>query len=96
MRARALLQTIMPTSGPIAAEALTLLGVVEYLEGSRAVAASLLRRALDECGDNLALRVQILVPLALALFNDHQPEAAASRAVGAVEPLLLGEANHTG
>ena len=99
VRARALLHTIVPTSGPIAAEALTLLGVVEYLEGSRAVAASLLRRALDECGDNLALRVQILVPLALALFNDHQLEAATSRADDAVaaatrlgEPHLLSEA----
>ena len=102
VRTRALLQTIVPTSGPIAAEALTLLGLVEYLEGSRAVAASLLQRALDECGDNLALRVQILVPLALALFNDHQVEAAASRADEAVaaatrlgEPHALSEALST-
>ena len=102
VRARALLQTSVPTSGPIAAEALTLLGVVEILEGSRAVAASLLQRALDECGDNLALRVQILVPLALALFNDHQREAAANRIDEAVaaatqlgEPHLLSEALST-
>ena len=102
VRARTLLQTSVPMSGLIAAEALTFLGVVEYLEGSRAVAASLLRNALDECGDNLALRVQILVPLALALFNDHQREAATNRIDEAVaaatqfgEPHLLSEALST-
>lgn len=101
-RARALLKTLVRRSGPVAAEALTLLGVIEYLEGSRTVAARLLQRALDECGDVLPLRVRILIPLALALFNDHQPEAAASRADEAVaaatrlgEPHLLSEALST-
>ncbi len=101
-RARTLLEQCVATPGLIAAEALTLLGVMQILEGSRAVAARLLQRALDECGDNLALRVQILVPLALALFNDHQREAAASKADEAVaaatqlsEPHLLSEALST-
>lgn len=98
-RARTLLEQCVATPGLIAAEALTLLGVMEILEGSREVAASLLQRALDQCGNTMPLRVQILVPLSLALFNSGQRDAAANRIDEAVAaatqmgvPHLLGEA----
>ena len=101
-RARALLEQCVATPGLVAAEALTLLGVMEILEGNRQVAASLLQRALGECGDIMPLRVQILVPLSIALFNSGQREAAANRIDEAVaaatqfgEPHLLSEALST-
>ncbi len=76
-RARALLNENASARGRIAAEALHLLGVMEILEGSLADAATLLQRAVGECGDDLALRVQILLPLSLALFNSGRRAAAA-------------------
>ena len=98
-RARILLNEATSDHGPMAAEALTLLGVMEILEGSLAEAATLLSRALDECRENLGLRVQILVPLSLALFNDGQREAAAGTADDAVaaaeqlgDPHLISQA----
>ena len=98
-RARGLLEQCVATPGLIAAEALTLLGVMEILEGSREAAAGLLQRALGECGDTNPLRVQILVPLSIALFNSGLRDAAANRIDEAVaaatelgEPHPLSEA----
>ena len=102
VRARILLEQCVATPGLIAAEALTLLGVMEILEGSREDAASLLQRALGECEDTMPLRVQILVPLSIALFNSGKREAAANRIGEAVvaatqfgEQHLLSEALST-
>lgn len=77
-RARALLeQTIEGTAaGLLRAKALSLLGVMETLEGSLPEAVTLLQRALAEAGDALALRVQILVPLSFAIWNVGRRAAA--------------------
>jgi ATP/maltotriose-dependent transcriptional regulator MalT len=83
-RARTLLIESASTTGRTAAEALTLLGVMEILEGSLSDAATLLQRALDECGEDLGLRVEILIPLSLALFNSGQRDGAATAADEAV------------
>lgn len=74
-RARTLLESTIsgPTPQPLRAHALTLLGAIEMLHRSLVRAVGVLERALDEAGDDLALRVQILVPMAFALYNtsDH-------------------------
>jgi hypothetical protein len=68
-RARTLLESIVdrPAPGAVKAEALPVLGALETIERSHGKAAAALERALGEAGDDLALRVQILVPLSFAL-----------------------------
>ena len=51
------------------AEALYLLGVVRLFNDSHTDAAALFGRALAEVGDQLALRVQILITLSFTLFD---------------------------
>lgn len=85
-RARALLNEVIARSesGPARSEALRLLGLWSLLDGSSRDAAELLGRALDEAGDDLALRVQILVPLAFAEVNSRRHDHAARSAEDAV------------
>jgi DNA-binding CsgD family transcriptional regulator len=100
-RARALLNHIVERRAPkpLRAAALRLLGLWALLDGSSREAAALLDKALNDTGDDLALRVQILVPLAYARFNVGRPDDAASCITDAVrtaerigQPQLLSEA----
>ena len=70
-RARAVLeQTIEHLgAGPLRATALCLLAVVRIFDDSFTDAADLLSRGLDETGDDVALRVQMLITLSFACFN---------------------------
>jgi ATP/maltotriose-dependent transcriptional regulator MalT len=88
-RARMLLEKCFATPGPIAAEALTLFGVMQILEGNLVDAADGLRTALEKVGEDALARVQILVPLSLALYNVGRPDEAADcieQAVAIVTP----------
>ena len=82
-RARVLLEentdTLAP--GPQRAEALSLLATVHLVSGSFPEAADVLRRALGESGDDLALRVRILVALSSAVSTPVRwlPQKASSR-----------------
>ena len=100
-RARALLNHIIeqPTPKSLQAAALRLLGLWSLLDGSSREAAELLDQALNDAGDDLALRVQILVPLAYAQVNVRRLDDAASSIADAVrtaerirEPQLLSQA----
>ena len=101
VRARALLNRIIEQTAPksLRAAALRLLGLWSLLDGSSREAAELLDKALNDTGDDLALRVQILVPLAYARFNVGRRDDAASCIADAVrtaerigQPQLLSEA----
>ncbi len=61
-----------------------MLGALETIERSHGKAAAALDRALGEAGDDLALRVQILVPLSFALYNKGEHADAARRVDDAV------------
>jgi DNA-binding CsgD family transcriptional regulator len=100
-RARALLERTIEGSAPpmLRAEALRLLGLWSLLDGSSRDAADLLERALAAAGDNLALRTEILVPLAFAQLNVRQLGSAESyvadavtAATGCQQPQLLSQA----
>jgi ATP/maltotriose-dependent transcriptional regulator MalT len=100
-RARAVLeQTIHQLeAGPLRAAALCLLAVVRLFDDSFVQAAALLERGLDETGDDLALRVQMLVTLSFAHFNAGLLAAAVTSAEDAVtdaarlgHPHLLSQA----
>ena len=100
-RARALLRHVIERPAPKAsrAAALRLLGLWSLLDGSSRLGAELLHEALNDAGDDLVLRVQILVPLAHAQVNvRHLDDAASSiaAAVGMAEqirhPQLLSQA----
>ena len=77
-RARALLEEIIETLAPgvLRAEASSLLAVVHIFEDSPPQAAAVLQAAIGEAGDNLALRVQMLVTLSFALLNTGELTAA--------------------
>lgn len=66
--ARTILERVLdrPASAGLRAEALSLLAVISQLEGSVLEGFDALERALVDAGDDLALRVQILVSLAWA------------------------------
>ena len=88
-----------PAPAALRAEALRLLGLWSLLDGSSREAADLLERALADAGDNLALRVQVLVPLSFAQVNGHQFGRARAYFEDAVEcamrldqPQLLSQA----
>jgi len=95
-RARVLLGASIASSapGPLRAEALGLLGVMEILEGSLTEATGLLKRALGDSGDDLELQARIQVPLSLALFNVGDRVAAARSADDAVSSATRGGQPH--
>lgn len=93
-RARELLESCVTAGGFVAAEALELLGAMEILEGSLADAADALQRALDQAGDDLALRVRILLPLALAEYNVGRHAEAMSSVSAAVDAAARMEEPH--
>lgn len=81
-RARQALDAVIapPTPTDVRARAMCLLGVWTLLDGSTRQAADLLRRGLDHVSDDLALRVEVLVPLSFAELNLGQVDLAAQRA----------------
>jgi DNA-binding CsgD family transcriptional regulator len=100
-RARALLNHIIERPAPksLRAGALRLLGLWSLLDGSSRKGAELLNEALMDAGDDLVLRVQILVPLAHAQVNVRRLDDAASSIADAVRtaerlrhPQLLSQA----
>ncbi|TLH61056.1 LuxR family transcriptional regulator [Mycolicibacterium phocaicum] len=100
-RARALLNRTVgeDVSGPIRAQAFSLLGAIEIVDRSHSGAARLLECALAEAAADLAAQVQILVPMSFALYNIDHRELAARRIDDAVaranrlgQPGLLSQA----
>jgi DNA-binding CsgD family transcriptional regulator len=100
-RARALLNHIVERPAPklLQAMALRLLGLWSLLDGSSREAVEMLDQALRDAGDDLALQVQILVPLAHAQVNVRHLDDAASSIADAVrtaerirKPQLLSQA----
>jgi DNA-binding CsgD family transcriptional regulator len=100
-RARAMLEKTIDglTSGALLAAALCLLAMVRLTDDSFLDAAGLLERGLDEAGDDLAMRVQMLVSLCFARGNVGELDAAAESADDAVadakrlgHPQLLSQA----
>jgi ATP/maltotriose-dependent transcriptional regulator MalT len=100
-RARAVLEQTIDQleAGPLRAAALCLLAIVRLFDDSFVQAAALLERGLDETGDDLALRVQMLVTLSFAQFNAGLLAAAVTSAEDAVtdatrlgHPHLLSQA----
>ncbi|ORV46837.1 LuxR family transcriptional regulator [Mycobacterium conspicuum] len=100
-RARQMLEAVVAElpAGPLRAEALHQLVVVRVSGDSFAQAASLLERGLAETGDDIALRVQMLITLSFARFNAGQlPDAvgsvdeAVTAAAGLEESNLLSQA----
>jgi hypothetical protein len=85
-RARTLLENTIEqlVPGMLRAQALNLLAVVHLFDDSFVEAADLLEGALDEVGDNLALRVQMTATLSFALYNAGQTAASLRRAEDAV------------
>jgi len=78
-RARDLLEETIEQLAPgaLRAEALSLLGFVQLFDDSFVEAAGVLKRALNEAGDNLALRTRLLITLSYARYNAGQFSAAA-------------------
>ncbi|OBI13936.1 LuxR family transcriptional regulator [Mycobacterium sp. E2327] len=100
-RARALLEDVIRAlpPGTQRAEALSMHAVVALYGESFLEAAELLERALSEVGDQLPLRVQILVSLSFAMLNTGDSAAALRIVDDAVtnaerlgHPQLLGQA----
>lgn len=100
-RARAVLeQTIAHLgAGALRASALWLLGVVRTFDDSFLEAADALESGLGEAGDDLALRVQMLITLSFARFNSgalptalDSVEDAVTDATRLGQPHLLGQA----
>lgn len=100
-RAREMLENTVDTlpQGPLRAEALCVLAGVRLFDDSFVEAASLAKRALAEAAGELALRVQTLVTLSLALLNTGRFRAALRSAEEAVtdagqhdDPRLLSQA----
>jgi len=99
--ARTLLERTIEGPAPpkLRAQALRLLGQWSLLDGSSRDAADLLERAIADAGDDLALRAQILVPLAFTQLNVGQFEGAERHVEDAVtaatwcgQPQLLSQA----
>ena len=100
-RARTVLEETVERlgAGTLRAQALSLLAMVRLFGDSFVEAASLLERGLDEAGDDLALRVQMLTRLSFARFNAGLLAAAVNHAEDAVtgatqlgQPHLLSQA----
>jgi ATP/maltotriose-dependent transcriptional regulator MalT len=86
-------------AGTLRAQALSLLAMVRLFGDSFVEAATLLERGLDEAGDDLALRVEMLTRLSFARFNVGLLAAALDHAEDAVtgatqlgQPHLLSQA----
>ena len=95
-RARQILEAVVADlpAGSLRAGALHQLVVVRVSGDSFAEAASLLERGLAETGDDLALRVQMLVTLSFARFNDGQLlDAVGSVDEAVTTAALLGQSN---
>ena len=77
-QARSHLQPTVDRLGPgaLRAEAMKLLAIVRLYDDSFLEAADLLERAIDECGDDQASRIQLVVMLGYALFNGGRTEEA--------------------
>ncbi|MCT7661830.1 helix-turn-helix transcriptional regulator [Mycobacterium deserti] len=77
-QSRALLvKTIeMLAPGMLRADASNLLAVVHIFEDSLSEASAVLQAAVDQTGDNLALKVQMLVTLSFALLNAGEVTSA--------------------
>ncbi|WP_319436513.1 AAA family ATPase [Mycobacterium sp. RTGN5] len=86
MRARALLEKTVGVlkAGPLLAAALCLLAMVRLTDDSFLDAIGLLERGLNDVGDDLAMRVQMLVTLCFAQGNVGRYDAAAESADDAV------------
>lgn len=71
LRAKAMLEDVVAglPSGPLRAEALTALATVRLHDDSYREAAGHLEQALDEAGQDLGLRVRILVELLFVMVN---------------------------
>ncbi|WP_028936469.1 AAA family ATPase [Pseudonocardia spinosispora] len=85
--------------GAVRARATSVLAVVRLHDDSFDEAAGLLESALREVGDDLRLRVEILIRLAYAVVNTGRPAESVDRAEDGVraaedlnEPHLLGQA----
>ncbi|MGD1348667.1 AAA family ATPase [Mycobacterium seoulense] len=85
-RARQLLEKCIQQLAPgrLRAEAVSLLAVVRLYDEGYLEAADLLQRALSEVGDELNLRVPVLVMLSWALFNAGRLDEAVATAHDAV------------
>jgi DNA-binding CsgD family transcriptional regulator len=90
VQARTLLERTLeqPAQPERRAEARRLLGLWSLLDGSSQDATHLLESALADAGDDLALRAQILVPLAFAQLNVHQLDNAARCVQAAVRSAM--------
>ncbi len=100
-RARTMLEETIEEQdpGPHRAEALSLLGMVRVFDDNFLEGVRMFERAVDEAGDNLALRAPTLVILALTLFNTGRLAEGVRTAEDAVmnaerlgEPQLLSQA----
>ena len=85
-RARQLLEVVVEElpAGPLRAEALHQLGLVRLYDDSFVEAAELLERGVLDSGDDVDLRVRILVSLSFCLLNAGRPEQAYERVQRAV------------
>ncbi len=93
-RARQLLEAVVQDlpHGPLRAVALHQLALVRVFGDNFAEAADLLERGLAETGDDLALRVLMLVTLAFARFNSGQlPSALENGKEAVTEATRLGQ-----
>lgn len=81
-QARTVLRNVINRLGPglQRAEASNLLGFVHLFDDGFLEAAGVLRRAIDEAGDDLALRTRLLISLSYARYNAGQ-FGAASRSI---------------
>jgi DNA-binding NarL/FixJ family response regulator len=80
--------------GALRAAAMQLLAIVRLHDDSFLEAAGLLERAIDECGDDEASRVQMAVMLGYALYNGGRTEEAVRHiddAVASAEGLARGD-----
>jgi ATP/maltotriose-dependent transcriptional regulator MalT len=86
-RAHAMLQQVIEPSAPprLRAQALTLLGTMSQVEDSLLDGAEYLERALADAGDNVALRIQILVSLSWIQIRLGRHAASARNIEDAVE-----------
>lgn len=100
-RARAVLEETVERlgAGTLRAQALSLLAMVRLFGDSFVEAANLLERGIDEAGDDLALRAQMLITLSFARFNAGLLALAVNSAEDAVavatrlgQPDLLSQA----
>jgi DNA-binding CsgD family transcriptional regulator len=100
-RARQMLDAVVAAlpAGPTRAEALDQLGLVRLYDDSFVEAAELLEAGIGDSGDDIGLRVRLLLSLSFALLNSGRPTQAYERVQQAVadaerlgDPALLSPA----